>query len=334
MKRSIAVFFVLITSLLACTLGSNVPQATVPPKGQSPTFAATSAQSQATQAPPTQIQASATPAQGIGTQKQSTIDGMIELFVPAGKFIMGSGEFDSILSAPVLLSAFWIDKTEVTNAMFAKFVAATHYRTDAEKKGYGNVFDVAHINLNNYNQTSGATWQHPHGPASNLNGLDNYPVVMVSWNDATAYCQWAGRRLPTEAEWEKAARGPEGRIYPWGNTFDGTLANYCDVNCQAGWKDGRFNDGYSDTSPVGEYPGGASSYGVLDMAGNVYEWVADWYGPYSQSPQSNPTGPASGLEHIIRGGSWGDDPAHIRTAIRSHIVGDSWMDFIGFRCAR
>ena len=128
--------------------------------------------------------------------------------------------------------------------------------------------------------------------------------------------------------------GPDGRIYPWGNAFDGTLANYCDINCQADWKDKRFDDGYTDTSPVGAYPYGASVYGALDMAGNVYEWVADWYGPYSRNLQTNPIGPDAGTEKIIRGGSWGDDSAHVRSSIRSHVNGDTWLDFIGFRCAR
>jgi eukaryotic-like serine/threonine-protein kinase len=134
--------------------------------------------------------------------------------------------------------------------------------------------------------------------------------------------------------WEKAARGPDGFVYPWGNTFDGTKANYCDTNCLSdGWKDNRFDDGYTETSPVGNYPAGTSLYSAFDMAGNVYEWVADWFEPYGGIRLENPAGPLTGTEHIIRGGSWGDDPAHIRAAIRSHINVPYSSDFIGFRCA-
>jgi len=244
---------------------------------------------------------------------------MVLVYVPAGEFKMGSARAEDPQTLEeelpqhiVYLDAYWIDQTEVTNAQYAMCVA------DAGACTMPN--DRSSLTRSSYFDN---------------NQYANYPVIFVSWSQAAAYCAWAGRRLPTEAEWEKASRGPDGRIYPWGNTFDGIMANYCDINCNNGWKDDRYDDGYIDTSPVGDYPMGASVYGALDMAGNIYEWVADWYGPYSRIEQVNPTGPASGLEQIIRGGSWGDDPAHIRAAVRSHInAQDYWMNFIGFRCAR
>ena len=229
---------------------------------------------------------------------------MIQDFVPAGQFIMGSDTYNEIMSAPVYLDAFWIDQTEVTNAMFAEFVSATHYRTDAEKSGTGYVYQAS---SDDAVKTSGANWQHPHGPASNIKGLDQYPVVQVSWNDAAAYCKWAGRRLPTEAEWEKAARGTDGRLYPWGNQdWAGNLANFMDRQLNPTYS---VDDGHAGIAPVGSYPDGASPYGALDMAGNVAEWVADWYAdPYPQSDQTttvvNPQGPASGKSRGMRGGAW------------------------------
>jgi len=247
----------------------------------------------------------------------SPIDGMALIFIPAGEFKMGSSEADDPQALDeeepqhiVYLDAYWIDQTEVTNAQYADCVAS-----GACSKPY----DPTSLTQNRY-------YDNPQ--------YANYPVISVSWSQATAYCAWAGRRLPTEAMWEMAARGPDGFIYPWGNTFDGTKANYCDIDCFNGWKDDRYDDGYIDTSPVGNYPAGASIYGVLDMAGNVYEWVADWFEPYGWNKQQNPTGPLSGSEHIIRGGSWGDDPGHIRSAVRSHVNVPDSANFIGFRCAR
>jgi formylglycine-generating enzyme required for sulfatase activity/DNA-binding CsgD family transcriptional regulator len=235
-------------------------------------------------------------------------DGMILVYIPEGEFNMGSVDKESPPHL-VYLDAYRIDKTEVTNAQYALCVAS----------------GVCTKPANIYSSTRGSYYDN--------NQYADYPVIFVSWDQAAAYCSWAGRRLPTEAEWEKAARGLEGFVYPWGYTFNGTFANYCDVNCPNPWK-GPDDDGYTDTSPVGNYPRGASMYGVLDMAGNVHEWVADWYAPYASEPQTNPTGPASGQDKIIRGGSWGDDPDHLRSDIRSSINPNNWMDFIGFRCTR
>ena len=238
------------------------------------------------------------------------------VYIPAGEFKMGSSRADDPEALDeefpqhiVYLDAYWIDQTEVTNAQFALCVASGACKAPA----------------NNYSSTRDSYYDDPQ--------YADYPVIFVSWTQAVDYCVWASRRLPSEAEWEKAARGPDGLIYPWGNNFDGTLTNYCDINCPNDWR-GPFDDGYTDTSPVGNYPDGASVYGVLDMAGNVHEWVADWYAPYNQDHQTNPSGPDSGENKIIRGGSWGDDFSHVRTALRSPINPDNWMDFIGFRCAR
>jgi formylglycine-generating enzyme required for sulfatase activity len=248
--------------------------------------------------------------------------------VPAGEFIMGSSdaEVDSALALcnevrsdclriwlederpqhAVYLDAFYIDRTEVTNAQ---------YRKGAEA-GVCNVpSNTAYYDKADYAQ---------------------HPVVSVSWNDADAYCRWAGKRLPTEAEWEKAARGTDGLIYPWGNTFDGTKLNFADKNTSFDWSDSNWDDGYADTAPVGSYPDGASPYGALDMAGNVAEWVADRHDSsyYAASPESNPKGPASGSARVIRGGSWHINGALVRAAVRSWHRPDLSLSHVGFRCAR
>ena len=280
----------------------------------------------------------ATPTLGPGATAIAPIDGMVLHYVPEGDFEMGSndGPSNEQPQHTVYLNAFWIDQTEVTNAMFAKFLAKTEHQTDAEKEGWAWVLDG-----DSWNQVNGADWQHPQDPESNLDGLDDYPVIQVSWNDATAYCQWAERRLPTEAEWEKAAGGilteEEARTYPWGNDVpSGDLVNFCDENCTRDWKDSSINDGYERTSPVGNYPAGASPYGALDMAGNVWEWVSDSYDSnyYASSPRENPTGPSINGTKVFRGGSWVYAAPKVRVRNRGRGGANDRVESVGFRCAR
>jgi formylglycine-generating enzyme required for sulfatase activity len=234
------------------------------------------------------------------------------VYVPAGEFIMGSDEGDSDEQPvhTVYLDAFYIDKTEVTNAQYQACVETGGCQAptscDWGEPTYEDVSKAYH------------------------------PVVCVSWYDANAYCRWAGKRLPTEAEWEKAARGTNGRKYPWGNTFDGGRLNFCDRNCEFDHKDTGADDGYARTAPVGSYSAGASPYGALDMAGNVWEWVADWYDEnyYAHSPSHpNPQGPDSGAVKVLRGGSWVSDEWNIRTANRDKYHPTITNSALGFHCA-
>jgi len=231
---------------------------------------------------------------------------MALIYVPAGEFPMGSvvGASDEKPVHSVYLDAYYIDKYEVTNAQYLKCVVA------------GACQAAAYATDNQLNQ-------------------DQQPVVGVAWDDAKTYCQWAGARLPTEAEWENAARGTDGRIYPWGNVLDDSKLNFCDHNCEFDWKDAAADDGYERTAPVGSYPAGASPYGALDMAGNVWEWTADWYAPeyYGRSPGRNPPGPDSGELRVLRGGAWLSDAYGIRAAYRNEYDPTSRYYAIGFRCA-
>jgi serine/threonine protein kinase len=242
-------------------------------------------------------------------------DSMVLVWVPEGEFNMGTSDVQitQLLSKhgdwqrdwftdeqpvhAVYLDGYWMDLTEVTNAMYALCVAAGV--------------------CNQPGDTSSATRTSYYDDSQ----YRDYPVTYVDWNQAMAYCEWAGRSLPSEAQWEKAARGTDGRNYPWGNTApDANLANY------------KQNIG--DTTAVGSYPSGASPYGIMDMAGNVWEWVADWYGEtyYSSSLASNPQGPSSGTYRGLRGGSWNDEGYIVRAAYRLRGGPVIQNLGVGFRC--
>lgn len=243
------------------------------------------------------LPAPSTPAPG-GVVKRLGIDAAPMVFVPDGPFVMGAGDDDPRASSvekpqrTIRLSGFWIDQFEVTNAQYKAFRDAARHRAPS-------------------------TARDPRfGGASQ-------PVVGVSWEDAEAYCRWAGKRLPTEAEWEKAARGTDGRLFPWGGArADGA---------------GLAHAGRTQTADIGTYPMGASPYGAHDMAGNVWEWVQDWYDPgfYRKDPAgANPKGPALGGEKVLRGGSWWErDSASLRVTARHHQPPERTHNNVGFRCA-
>jgi formylglycine-generating enzyme required for sulfatase activity len=236
--------------------------------------------------------------------------------IPAGEFIMGGvdgeAEDDEIPQHVVYLDSFWIDRTEVTVAKYNQCVEA----------GY--------CYLNNYQSTEISTDYYTNPFYS------NYPILDVSWKNASDYCSWVGKRLPTEAEWEKAARGMNVQIFPWGDQSpQSNHANMCDANCLLEFANTGINDGYTSLAPVGSYPNGASPYGLMDMAGNVWEWTADWYDVnyYPSSPSNNPTGPSSGSERVVRGGGWDSRTRSLRASNRlSHHPLDFYSGSLGFRC--
>jgi formylglycine-generating enzyme required for sulfatase activity len=265
----------------------------------------------------------------IGDTWTSPIDSMTMVYIPEGEFLMGSTENDPQAAdnekphRTVYLDAFWIDHTEVTNAMYAAFL------NDQGNQSEGGAawFDAANEDV--LIIQSGGQWVP-------VEGYSDHPAVRVTWYGARAYCEMVGRRLPSEAEWEKAARGTDGRIYPWGNVFDCRKGNFDDETTVDEYvvPGGAGCDGYDRSAPVGSYPGGASPYGALDMAGNVAEWVADWYDPdyYANSPNENPQGPATGEYCVLRGGCWVLHEISLRTAYRDRASPNESWRFNGFRC--
>jgi sulfatase modifying factor 1 len=308
---------------------------------------------------------------------EGSFAGMVK--IPGGEFLMGAddseGRPDEYPQHKVRVDDFWMDATEVTNAQFSEFVKATGYITTAEKKpdweelkkqlpagtpkpadsllmAASLVFTppAAAVELNDVAQwwswKKGASWKHPQGEGSDIKGKENYPVVHISWYDAMAYCKWAGKRLPTEAEWEFAGRARMGKKYSWG---DEELETGCP---KANTWQGHFPDQdtkwdkYTRSAPVKSFP--ANSYGLYDMAGNVWEWCSDWYTPdYYEKEKSliDPKGPASSYDpaeptvpkRVVRGGSFMCHSSYCkgyRVTSRMKTSPDTGLEHTGFRCVK
>jgi formylglycine-generating enzyme required for sulfatase activity len=258
--------------------------------------------------------------------------------IPGGSFVMGTDDGFPYEGPAhrVRVSAFFMDRHEVTNDQFEKFVKATRHVTESERLGFSGVFDPK---KKAWAPVKGASWRHPEGPGSSLRGRRRHPVVHVSWSDAAAYARWAGKRLPTEAEWERAARGGHAaRLYPWGNDLRPRGRFAANI-----WQ-GDFpehdlgEDGFSRIAPVESFA--ANDYGLYDIAGNVWEWTADTFGPDTYDRPADlldPKGPATGEEKVIRGGSWICSTNYCtgyRVAARQKTPPDSGLNNLGFRCVK
>jgi formylglycine-generating enzyme len=274
-----------------------------------------------------------------------------------GTFLMGT---DSREAFPhdgegpvreVTLDPFFIDARPVTNQQFGEFARATGYRTEAERWGWSFVFQ-GHVPAERYREivqatapgiewwckVGGANWTHPEGPDSSIDNRANHPVVHVSWNDAIEYCRWSGKRLPTEPEWEYAARGGlEQKEFPWGDDLTPEGRHMCNI-----WQ-GEFpisdlaEDGYSAPAPVDAFP--PNDYGLYSVAGNTWEWCEDWFHPshHLMATRHNPVGPMEGQARVMRGGSYLCHRSYCnryRVAARTSNTPDSTTTNIGFRCVR
>jgi formylglycine-generating enzyme required for sulfatase activity len=280
----------------------------------------------------------------------STVD-MVPL--AGGQFLMGS---DAAVGYPadgegpvrlVTLDPFFIDRYPVTNRQFTEFVKATGHLTEAERFGWSFVF-AGHLkedapasepvsNLDWWRRVDGACWHHP-APGILADSRESHPVVHVSWNDASAYAEWTGKRLPTEAEWEYAARGGlEQKLYPWGDELTPEGRHLCNI-----WQ-GEFpthdtaEDGYAGTCPVDAFP--PNGYGLYSVAGNVWEWCLDWFSPdfHRVATRANPVGAPSGAAKVIKGGSFLCHASYCnryRVAARTSNTPDSSTTNLGFRCVR
>ncbi|MDF7806696.1 formylglycine-generating enzyme family protein [Pontiellaceae bacterium B12219] len=283
-------------------------------------------------------------------------DRMVRL--EGGTFLMGT---DDAIGYPddgegpvraVNLNPFYMDQYTVSNADFAKFTEATGYETDAEKFGYSYVFHLllspsqkrtldllgrTVVGLEWWYHVEGANWAHPFGPESDFQGLENHPVTHVSYRDALAYCEWAGKRLPTEAEMEYAARGGlVGKRYVWGDELLPNGRHQCNIFQGKFPEYNAAEDGFIGTAPVDAFE--PNGYGLYNMAGNVWEWVFDWWSTdfHLTGPRENPVGPATGDRRVNRGGSYLCHDSYCnryRVAARTSNTPDSSTGNLGFRCA-
>ena len=287
--------------------------------------------------------------------ERSTMDHGNRISLPGGTFLMGTDYpcgFPQDGEGPVrevTLQPFTVDTCAVSNKHFARFIQATGYRTEAERFGWSFVF-CSHLPTDKSGDlilgrdpkarwwcaVRQAQWDQPEGPGSSVENRTHHPVVHVSWNDAQAYCLWAGSRLPTEAEWEYVARGGlEQKLYPWGDSLTPDGVHRCNI-----WQ-GNFpstdsaEDGYAGTCPVDTF--GPNAFGLFCMTGNVWEWCSDWFSPdyHRSSRPLNPTGPSQGVARTLKGGSFLCHASYCnryRVAARSSNTPDSSSSNLGFRC--
>jgi formylglycine-generating enzyme required for sulfatase activity len=292
------------------------PEPTATQAAAQPTQVDPTAPATATSAPPTPT---IEPTQA--NSRITEIDEMEQIFVPQGEFIMGGADktaqqeigngiaYPEVPQFKLTLDSFWIDKYEVTNRQYALCVAAgacipPKYNASRNRAHYYDLPEFA-----------------------------NYPVIYISWYSADTYCKWAGRRLLTEAEWEKAARGTDGRLYAWGNDpITSDKANFCSVGCPRSFANPAYDDGYPETAPVGSFPAGASAYGVMDMAGNVWEWTSSVPALYPYDPNDGRENPDAYDHRIWRGGAWSTGVWYLRASTRYHSVQKYMYHNLGIRC--
>ena len=283
----------------------------------------------------TQIPAEQPPLKSTSVLEDEVTDskGISMRLVTAGEFIMGGSADNALIECRSLYNSGMCEAEWFADEEPAHTVYLEDYYMDKYE-----------VNIASYREcVTRGTCEPPTAISSSTRAnyyndpkYDNYPVIYINWNMANAYCEYRGARLPTEAEWEKGARGTDGRTYPWGNSFNGLDVNFCDSNCLNDGRNKDYNDGYADTAPVDSYPRGVSMYGIFNLAGNVWEWGADWYGEtyYASSPSNNPTGPETGYARVVRGGSWNNFGDVVRVLNRNWVRATFSDNGIGFRCVR